>query len=57
MFPPMNDALAKAGSESQIHAYEDAPYAFHADCRSTYRKAPAEEGWNRLLAWLRQNGV
>lgn len=53
----MKDALAKAGSKSQIHVYDGAPHAFHADYRPTYRKEPAEDGWKRLLAWLRQNGV
>ena len=50
-------ALAKAGSKSQVHVYPDAPHAFHADYRPTYRKEPAEDGWQRLLAWLKQNGV
>jgi carboxymethylenebutenolidase len=53
----MKDALAKAGSRSQIHVYPDAPHAFHADYRPTYRKEPAEDGWRRLLEWLRKNGV
>ncbi|MCM2289231.1 MAG: dienelactone hydrolase family protein [Sulfuritalea sp.] len=53
----MKDALTKAGSKSQIHVYEGAPHAFHADYRPTYRKEPAEDGWKRLLAWLRQNGM
>jgi carboxymethylenebutenolidase len=53
----MKDALAKAGSKSQIHVYDGAPHAFHADYRPTYRKEPADDGWKRLLAWLRQNGV
>ncbi len=53
----MKDALAKAGSKSQLHVYEGAPHAFHADYRPTYRKDAAEDGWKRLLAWLRQNGV
>jgi carboxymethylenebutenolidase len=53
----MKDALAKAGSKSQIHVYDGAPHAFHADYRPTYRKDAAEDGWKRLLAWLRQNGV
>lgn len=53
----MKDALAKAGSKSQIHVYEGAPHAFHADYRPTYRKEPAEDGWKRLLAWLRANDV
>jgi carboxymethylenebutenolidase len=53
----MKDALAKAGSKSQLHVYEGAPHAFHADYRPTYRKEAAEDGWKRLLAWLRKNGV
>jgi carboxymethylenebutenolidase len=53
----MKDAVTKAGGKSQIHVYEGAPHAFHADYRPTYRKEPAEDGWKRLLAWLRQNGV
>lgn len=53
----MKEALAKAGSKSQINVYKDAPHAFHADYRPTYRKEPAEDGWKRMLAWLRENGV
>lgn len=53
----MKTALVKAGSKSQIHVYEGAPHAFHADYRPTYRKEPAEDGWKRLLQWLRQHGV
>lgn len=53
----MQSALTKAGSKSQIHVYPDAPHAFHADYRPSYRKDAAEDGWKRLLEWLRQNGV
>ena len=53
----MRSELTKAGSKSQIHVYPDAPHAFHADYRPTYRKDAAEDGWKRMLAWLRQNGV
>ena len=53
----MQDALKKAGGKSQIHVYPDAPHAFHADYRPTYRKEPAEDGWQRLVAWFRQNGL
>ena len=53
----MQAALAKTGSKSQIHAYPDAPHAFHADYRPSYRKDAAEDGWKRMLEWLRQNGV
>lgn len=53
----MRAALANAGSKSQIHVYADAPHAFHADYRPSYRKEAAADGWRRLLEWLRQNGV
>jgi len=53
----MKSALAKAGNKSQIHVYPDAPHAFHADYRPTYRKDAAEDGWNRLTAWFKQHGV
>ncbi|WP_294994424.1 dienelactone hydrolase family protein [Sulfuritalea sp.] len=49
--------MAKSGSQSRIHANDDAPHAFHADCRPGYRKEPAEDGWKRLLAWLQMHGV
>lgn len=53
----MGDALKKAGGKSQIHVYPDAPHAFHADYRPTYRKEAAEDGWQRLLTWFKQHGV
>ncbi len=53
----MLDALKKAGGKSEIHVYPDAPHAFHADYRPTYRKEPAEDGWRRMLAWFKANGV
>jgi carboxymethylenebutenolidase len=42
---------------SEIHVYDNAPHAFHADYRPSYHKAEAEDGWQRMLAWLRKNGV
>jgi carboxymethylenebutenolidase len=53
----MQMALKKAGGKSQIHVYPEAPHAFHADYRPTYRKDAAEDGWNRLTAWFKQHGV
>jgi carboxymethylenebutenolidase len=53
----MQSALAKAGGRSQIHVYPDAPHAFHADYRPTYRKEAAEDGWQRLQAWFKQHGM
>lgn len=51
----MMDALKSAGSPSTIHVYPDAPHAFHADYRPSYRKTEAEDGWKRLLDWFAQH--
>ena len=45
------------GSKSRIHVYPDAPHAFFADYRPSYRKEAAEDGWKRCLAWFREHGV
>ncbi|QBK06140.1 dienelactone hydrolase family protein [Hylemonella gracilis] len=42
---------------SQFVVYKDAPHAFHADYRPSYRKEAAEDGWKRALAWFKLNGV
>src|SRR5574343_1875283 len=46
-----------AARGSEIHVYDNAPHAFHADYRPSYRKAEAEDGWQRMLTWFRKNGV
>ncbi|MBK7137258.1 MAG: dienelactone hydrolase family protein [Rhodocyclales bacterium] len=53
----MQDKLKAAGGKSTIHVYDDAPHAFHADYRPSYRKDHAEDGWKRLREWFRKNGV
>jgi carboxymethylenebutenolidase len=53
----MKDALKKGASKSEIHVYEGAPHAFHADYRPTFRKEAAEDGWKRLVVWLKTHGV
>jgi carboxymethylenebutenolidase len=53
----MRDALKKAGSKSELHIYPDAGHAFHADYRPTYSKEFAEDGWRRMLAWFKANGL
>ncbi len=56
----MKAALATGNANaraSQFVLYKDAPHAFHADYRSSYRKEAAEDGWQRCLAWFRQHGV
>jgi len=42
-------ASAKA---STFHVYPDAPHAFNADYRPSYRQAEAQDGWQRTLAWF-----
>ena len=44
----------KAAKASEFVLYPDAPHAFHADYRPSYRAAPAADGWNRALAWFKQ---
>jgi carboxymethylenebutenolidase len=56
----MKAALAQgpaAAKASEFVVYPEAPHAFHADYRGSYRKGPAEDGWQRLLAWLKRQGV
>lgn len=59
----MKKALASASpgnaaaKKSEFVVYPDAPHAFHADYRPSYRKDAAEDGWKRALAWFRANGV
>lgn len=48
---------SSAGKASEFVVYPDAPHAFHADYRPSYRQAAAEDGWQRLLAWLKRHGV
>ena len=43
--------------KSTIHVYEGMPHAFNADYRPSYRKEAAEDGWKRMLAWFKKNGV
>ena len=53
----MRKALEAGNSGSQIIVYPDAPHAFFADYRPSYRKVAAEDGWKRLQAWFKQHGV
>jgi carboxymethylenebutenolidase len=57
----MREALAKsthpASKASAIHLYPDAPHAFHADYRPSYRKETAEDGWKQMQAWFKTHGV
>lgn len=56
----MKAALAggtAAAKASEFVVYPDAPHAFHADYRPSYRKEAAEDGWKRALAWFKTHGV
>lgn len=56
----MQNELAKgsvAAKASTFVLYPEAPHAFHADYRPSYRKAAADDGWQRMLAWLKAHGV
>ncbi len=47
----------KAAAASKFVLYPDAPHAFHADYRPSYREAAAKDGWQRALAWFKEHGV
>jgi len=58
----MKEALAaaqgnRAAQASEFVLYRDAPHAFHADYRPSYRAAPAQDGFARTLAWFKTHGV
>lgn len=58
----MKQALAAATGNpaaqgSKFEIYPDAPHAFHADYRATYREGPAKDGWQKCLAWFAEHGV
>jgi carboxymethylenebutenolidase len=56
----MKAALATgsaAAKKSEFVVYPEAPHAFNADYRPSYRKEAAEDGWKRCLAWFKTNGV
>ncbi len=46
-----------AARQSQFVVYPDAPHAFHADYRPSYRKDAAEDGWKRCVAWFKAHGA
>jgi carboxymethylenebutenolidase len=56
----MKAALAAgsaAAKKSEFVVYPDAPHAFHADYRPSFRKEAAEDGWRRCLAWFKTHGA
>lgn len=57
----MKSALGKSSSAAakhcEFHVYPEAGHAFAADYRPSYRKEDAEDGFQRLHAWLKAHGV
>ena len=43
-----------AARQSEFVVYPQAPHAFHADYRASYREGPAKDGWQRALDWFKQ---
>ena len=48
----METALKAAGKTAEFVLYPDAPHAFHADYRPSYRENAAKDAWARCLAWF-----
>ncbi|MEO8560269.1 MAG: dienelactone hydrolase family protein [Rhodospirillales bacterium] len=53
----MRKAIAAAGKKAEIVVYPDVGHAFNADYRASYNKEAAEDGWKRMLAFFKANGV
>ena len=60
----MKEALAKESKKGNAAArasgfvvYPQAPHAFHADYRPSYRQEAAEDGFRRALEWFKGHGV
>ena len=53
----MQAELETAKKPSEFIVYPDAPHAFHADFRSSYREEPAKDAWNKMQAWFKKHGV
>jgi carboxymethylenebutenolidase len=51
-------ALISSGrSKSEIVVYPEAPHAFFADYRPSYRETEAKDGWERLQEWFKRQGL
>jgi carboxymethylenebutenolidase len=48
----MEATLKAAGKTAEFVLYGDAPHAFHADYRPSYRAAAAKDAWGRCVAWF-----
>lgn len=52
----LKKSTSAAARKSDIMLYPDAPHAFHADYRPSYRAGDAADAWKRCLAWMAANG-
>jgi carboxymethylenebutenolidase len=50
----MEAALKAAGKKTEFVLYPDAPHAFHADYRPSYRENPAKDASARCLSWFKE---
>jgi carboxymethylenebutenolidase len=48
-------ALKAAGKTAEFVLYKDAPHAFYADYRPSYRPEAAQDAWARCLAWFNKS--
>jgi carboxymethylenebutenolidase len=46
---------ASGNTKSEYKIYPGTPHGFNADYRPTYRKAEAQDAWNRMIAWFKLN--
>jgi carboxymethylenebutenolidase len=53
----MRTACKAAEKTCELVVYPDAPHAFNADYRPSYRADAAKDGWARMLAWFSAHGV
>lgn len=56
----MKKRLAAGSASARVSdfvVYPDAPHAFHADYRPSYRKEAAADGWKRAVEWFRRHGL
>jgi carboxymethylenebutenolidase len=53
----MREALKAAKKPSEIVLYPATPHGFYADYRPSYTPKAAADGWAKLQAWFKKNGV
>jgi carboxymethylenebutenolidase len=53
----MQTELKQLNKPCEIVLYADTPHGFNADYRPTYRPEQAKDGWTRMQAWFKKNGV